>query len=209
MLWRFAASRMEAAMPRILRSAVLALMLAGTARAETPPISTVVLFDSICLTCHEGECSGRMALRTRQSEDGLAGHVTGYAGRQDDGVVGHLKTLMTRLKTECRLPVPDTAIPADGRWTSAALAPLQLPDRTRAFIPLGWTAPGEAALTLSLATAQRLRVQVVATDFDIIEDREVEVGPAGAVIRRRTETAGEQFLRLIARDPMDSLAIRR
>lgn len=181
----------------------------GTATAQEFSAATVVLFDSVCLTCHEGECSGRMALRTSRSEEGLAGHVTGYAGPTSAAEVGALKTLMSRLKTECRLPAPPAAIPADGGWSAADLAALQLADRTRAFIPLGAAEAGERTVTLRLAQAQRLRVQIVAADFDILFDQELEIGPAGVAIRWSAAGGTEEFLRLLARAPMTGLSLGR
>ncbi|MBI3446806.1 MAG: hypothetical protein HY055_15940, partial [Magnetospirillum sp.] len=102
---------------KITALTLLSLVLLGpgaASRAEDAPLATVVLFDSVCLTCHEGECSGRLALREGHSPSGLAGHVAGYAGAQPDKTVSQLRDLMGRLKTQCRLPPPPLAVPADG-----------------------------------------------------------------------------------------------
>lgn len=197
------------AMSARLVAAVLALLPGGTAWAQDIPTSTIVLFDSVCLICHEGGCSGRMALRTSRTGDGLAGHVAGYAGPAAVAEVGALKTLMSRLKTECRLPTPPVAIPADGRWDAAGLTALQLPDRTRAFIPLGAAKADEGKLSLRLAQPQRVRVQIVVADFDILHDRELEVGPDGTILRWNSVPGSEEFLRLLARTAMDGLVVER
>lgn len=188
-------------------SIVLSLLLGAPAAAQDIPAATVVLFDAVCLTCHEGECSGRMALRTERSAGGLAGHVAGYAGPQDDASVGHLKTLMSRLKTECRMPAPPVAIPPGGGWEPADLAALTLPDRTRMFVPLGRREAGSHAVTLQTERAQRLRLQVVADTFDIVFDQEVEVTPAGTPLRWRVDDAGQYFLRVVGREAMAPLRI--
>lgn len=184
---------------------LLLLLLAAPAAAEEMPASTIVLFDAVCLTCHEGECSGRMALRTERSADGLAGHVASYAGRQDDTVVSRLKTLMSRLKTDCRLPAPPVAIPPGGTWDPAALAQVTLPDRQRLFVPLGRLEPGRYSVSLRLDPAQRLRQQVVADSFDIVLDEEGNVGPDGYRLHWRVDEPGEYFLRLQARSPIGDL----
>jgi hypothetical protein len=186
----------------------LALTAATGAMAEEMPLSTVLVFDAICLTCHEGECSGRMALRTERSADGLAGHVSGYAGPQDETAVSRLKTLMSRLKTECRLPSPPVAIPPGGRWEPADLARLTLPDRSRLFVPLGRREAGAHAVTLKSERPQRLRLQVVADSFDILFDQETEVVPTGTPLRWRVDEPGLYFLRIAGREPVGPLRLQ-
>lgn len=191
----------------LLRLPLLLLILAAPAASQEMPTATVVLFDAVCLTCHEGECSGRMALRTERGGEGLAGHVASYAGRQDDGMVSRLKTLMGRLKTECRLPALPVAVPADGTWEPGSLAPLTTPDRRRIFLPLGQLAPGPHSAEFRLDPPQRLRLQVVADSFDIVLDEESTIGPAGLHARWRVEEPGLYFLRIIGRDPIGPLYI--
>lgn len=185
----------------------LGLMLADPAAAQEPPLSTIVLFDSVCLTCHEGECSGRMALRTERNSEGLSGHVAAYAGKQDDSVVSWLKTLMVRLKTECRLPPPPIALPADGVWNARSLSQLTLGDGKRMFIPLGRLEPGRQSITLRLDESKRLRLQVVADSFDIVLDEEQSIGPTGNRIHWQVEDTGAYFLRIISREPIGGLGV--
>lgn len=185
----------------------LFLMIAIPAASQEMPASTIVLFDAICLTCHGGECSGRMALRTERGSDGLAGHVASYAGKQDEGIVGHLKTLMSRLKTECRMPSPPVAIPPGGVWEPSALAQVTLPDRQKLFVPLGRLEPGRHSAALRLDTVQRLRLQVVADTFDIVLDEEDTVGPEGLRIHWPVDEAGAYFLRVQGRAPIGALRI--
>lgn len=184
---------------------LLFLMIAAPAVAQEMPATTVVLFNAVCLTCHEGECSGRMALRTERGADGLAGHVASYAGRQDETMVSQLKTLMSRLKTECRMPAPPVAIPPGGVWEPSALDQVTLPDRQRMFIPLGRREPGRHSVTLRLDKDQRLRLQVVADTFDIVLDEEDTIGPVGRRIHWPVDEAGAYFLRIQARAPIGVL----
>lgn len=195
------------ALSLVLAAPAALALAAPAALAQEAPLSTVVLFDAVCLTCHEGECSGRMALRTERNGGGLAGHVAGYAGPQDETSVGHLKTLMSRLKTECRLPAPPVAIPPGGRWEPADLARLTLPDRLRLFVPLGRREAGAHAVTLKSERPQRLRLQVVADSFDIVFDQEVEATPAGTPLGWRVDEAGQYFLRIIGREAVGALRI--
>jgi len=186
---------------------LLVLLLVPPAASQEMPTATVVLFDAVCLTCHEGECSGRMALRTERGDEGLAGHVAAYAGRQDDGVVSRLKTLMGRLKTECRMPVPSVAVPADGQWGPESLAPLTLADRRRIFLPLGQLPAGPHSASLRLDSPQRLRLQVVADSFDIVLDEESTIGPTETRVRWQVDEPGPYFLRILGRDPIGLLRI--
>ncbi|ARJ64328.1 hypothetical protein WV31_00755 [Magnetospirillum sp. ME-1] len=184
---------------------LLVLLVAAPAAAQEMPAATVVLFDAVCLTCHEGECSGRMALRTERGSDGLAGHVASYAGRQDEGMVGRLKTLMSRLKTECRMPSPPVALPPGGVWEPSALAQVTLPDRQRMFVPLGRLEPGRHSVALRQDTDQRLRLQVVADTFDIVLDEEATIGPAAHRLHWTADEAGAYFLRIQGRTPIGAL----
>lgn len=186
---------------------LLPLMLAAPAAAQEMSVATVVLFDAVCLTCHEGECSGRMALRTERGSDGLAGHVASYAGKQDNGTVSGLKTLMSRLKTECRLPPPPVAVPANGIWEPGGLAPLTLADRQRLFVPLGKLASGSHSATFHLDKPQRLRLQVVADTFDIVLDEDSNIGPTATRIHWQVDEPGQYFLRIIGRHPIGALHI--
>jgi hypothetical protein len=186
---------------------LVSLALVGPVKAQDPPLSTVVLFNAVCMTCHEGECSGRMALRTERDHDGLSGHVTGYAGKQDDATVAWLKSLMGLLKTECRLPPPPIALPADGVWNSQALSQLTLRDGKRMFIPLGRFEPGRQSVTLRLGEARRLRLQVVADSFDIVLDEEQTIGPDGNRVHWLVEDAGTYFLRVTSREPIGGLGV--
>lgn len=191
----------------MLKALVALLALATPALAQDTATTATVMFDSVCLTCHEGECSGRMALRTERGSDGLAGHVAGYVGRQDDAMVSRLKTLMSQLKTECRLPPPPVALPAGGIWDGASLAPLTLADRQRLFVPLGPLNPGTHSASLRQDEAQRLRLQVVADSFDIVFDEDSTVGPTGTRIHWQVEEPGQYFLRIIGRRPVGALRI--
>ncbi|WP_148207472.1 hypothetical protein [Paramagnetospirillum magneticum] len=186
---------------------LLALVMASPALAQDAATTAIVMFDSVCLTCHEGECSGRMALRTERGSEGLAGHVAGYVGRQDEVMVSRLKGLMSQLKTECRLPPPPVALPADGIWDGASLAPLTLADRQRLFVPLGPLNPGTHSTSLRQDEPQRLRLQVVADSFDIVFDQDSTVGPTGTRIHWQVEEPGQYFLRIIGRRPVGTLRI--
>jgi hypothetical protein len=185
----------------------LSLMIAAPGSAQEIPAATIVLFNATCLTCHEGECSGRMALRMERSDNGLSGHVAAYAGKQDDSTVSQLKTLMSRLKTECRMPLPPVAIPADGSWTPSSLAQVTLPDRQKLFVPLGHLPSGSHSAALRLDDRQRLRLQVLADSFDILLDEESDIGPISSRIHWKVDEPGHYFLRIMARRPIGALHI--
>lgn len=188
---------------------VTALMLvAARAAAQDVPAATVVLFDAICLTCHEGECSGRMALRTSRANQGMAGHVAGYAGPQDDTTVEHLKALMNSLKTQCRLPAPPVPIPAGGIWRPADLSRVTMADRSRMFVPLGRKGTGPQSVTLAVDPPQRLRVQVVADSFDILFEQDMDVAATGTRVGWQNEEDGQYFLRVIGQKPIGAASLR-
>ncbi|CAA7625687.1 conserved exported hypothetical protein [Candidatus Terasakiella magnetica] len=189
----------------------LALLLAGLGSvpslAQEASLASVVTFDTVCLQCHEGECSGRLALRTEKNPEGVANHVKGYAGAQSTSTVLELKALIAGLKRDCRLPPPPVALPPDGRWTPAMLSALTLPDQTRLFVPLGVLAPGNQRLSLASAGgAARVRVQVLAQNFDIVVDEEAALNPGGTVAWRADESS-TYFLRLMAKTPLGAVSV--
>lgn len=180
----------------------------GRATAGDASLPTVVVFDSICLQCHEGECSGRLALRTDNNPAAVADHVKGYAGPQSGSIVAELKALLGRVKTDCALPPPPVASPDDGQWTPALLSPLTVTDRQRMFVPLGTPGVGAQQLVIRATPSQRIRIQVIAQTFDIIVDEDLEIGPDPATRRWTADDAGPHFLRIIAKAPLGDLFIR-
>ncbi|MDO8606834.1 MAG: hypothetical protein Q7R40_09890 [Phaeospirillum sp.] len=194
---------------RIYLLAVMAIALgSGPAAAQDASLPAVTIFDSICLQCHEGECSGRLALRTENNPAAVSGHVKGYAGAQSDGVVAELKALLGRVKTECALPPPPVALPADGQWTPALLESLTVADRLRMFVPLGPLSKQAQRLTIQADQADRVRIQIIAQTFDIVVDEDMAIGPERRDRPWAVDEAGLHFLRIISKSPLGRLSIR-
>ena len=175
--------------------------------AQDASLATVVLFDSVCLQCHEGECSGRLALRMDKNPEGLAGHVRGYAGQQSEGVVAELQGLMGRLKTACVMPPPPVPVPTDGWWRPAMLRSLTVDDGRRMFVPLGLLDQGKQSLTIRSKESGRIRLQVLTQGFDIVVDQDVDIGGDKGVTTWRVDDSGPHFLRLVSRNAIGEITI--
>ena len=122
------------------RGIALPLLLLGlfwplTAQAADIPLATVVRFNTLCATCHEGECSGRLSfdLGIQASEN----HIRRHAGDVGQNVWRDLARLLAHMKQACAYYPMAVDIPENRHWGPEALAALHNAKENAWFIPLG------------------------------------------------------------------------
>jgi len=106
----------------------LTLALALPAIAQPAAVvspKSVVLFNTECARCHEGECSGRMTFHLpREAADT---HIRRFGGEVSTERLGELFGLLRHMKESCAfhpLPLP---LVRDGHWDGKILAGLRSP----------------------------------------------------------------------------------
>lgn len=118
------------------------------AQAADIPLGTVVRFNTLCATCHEGECSGRLSfdLGIQASEN----HIRRHAGDVDQNVWRDLARLLAHTKQACAFYPMAVDIPKGQQWNQERLAELHNAKENAWFIPLGHLPAGRYRATLGM-----------------------------------------------------------
>jgi hypothetical protein len=187
---------------------VLVAILTGQpaqAGSDGPPIESVVVFNTLCARCHEGECSGRMSFQL--AEDATDEHIRRYGGDLSPERVRHLVELLRYMKERCAFfPIP-LALVVDHSWGRDILDRLRSPEGMAYFLPLGRMDPSLYLVRISgLAPGVRTRAELVAADFDLVHHGGVaqdgEQDGEYQVLRFRIDEPGELFLRISTQVPI-------
>ncbi len=190
-------------MGRALRvTAILCAVAAPLpAAAEGPPLGAVVLFNTHCARCHEGECSGRLSFQL--AEDAADEHIRRYGGEIPLETVRHLGELLRHMKEGCAFYPMPLALATDRAWGRDALDGLRTPDRTAYFLPLGWLGVGRHDLWIDgLGTGQTACIELVDGAFDPLRHEPMTGDNGRRGLRFRVETPNEVFLRIRAEGPI-------
>jgi hypothetical protein len=169
------------------------------------PLGPVVMFNTTCARCHEGECSQRMSFEL--PEGAADSHIRRYGGELSESAVRHLAGLLRHMKEDCGFYPFPYALVRDRVWDSDRLDTLRSSSGQAYFLPLGFLRPGPYRLFFEgIDDTCGLIVEVIDSDFDFVDHEglsgEDGVQGMGLVIDR----ASAYFLRLSAQRP---LSIRR
>jgi hypothetical protein len=137
------------------------------AQAADIPLGTVVRFNTLCATCHEGECSGRLSfdLGIQASEN----HIRRHAGDVDRNVWRDLASLLAHTKQACAYYPMAVDIPEGRHWNPERLAALHNANENAWFIPLGLLPAGRYRATLGMSGQMEGIAQIVSASFDIAD----------------------------------------
>jgi hypothetical protein len=137
------------------------------AQAADIPLGTVVRFNTLCATCHEGECSGRLSfdLGIQASEN----HIRRHAGDVDQNVWRDLARLLAHTKQACAYYPMAVDIPEGRHWNPERLAELHNAKENAWFIPLGLLPAGRYRATLGISGQMEGIAQIVSASFDIAD----------------------------------------
>lgn len=133
--------------------AALVLALPAVAADARPPasIETIVQFHTVCSSCHEGQCSGRLSFDSGPAA--ARSHIERYLGTTTDGQAAALFAMLQHVKETCA-HYPSVPIrPATGAWEAAELAPWRNAPAGAYFIPLGPLTAGRRQLQLEFDSA--------------------------------------------------------
>ena len=146
---------------------LLPLLWAFPAQATDIPLATVVRFNTLCATCHEGECSGRLSFDSgiRATEN----HIRRHVGDVPQYVLRDLARLLVYTKQACSYYPMAIEIPKDGRWDSGTLALLHNAKENAWFVPLGHLPAGRYRATLRQNGPIEGVAQIMSDRFDIAD----------------------------------------
>ncbi len=146
---------------------LLGLLWLIPAQAADIPLGTVVRFNTLCATCHEGECSGRLSfdLGIQATEN----HIRRHAGDVDQNVWRDLARLLAHTKQACAYYPMAVDIPEGRRWNAESLARLHSAKENAWFIPLGHLPAGRYRATLGMDGQMEGIAQIDSAGFDIAD----------------------------------------
>jgi hypothetical protein len=188
----------------LARGIVLVLLLMGqgvSVGSDDPSIESVVVFNTQCARCHEGECSGRMSFQL--AEDAADEHIRRYGGEMSLERVRELGKLRRYMKELCAFfPLP-LALVADRSWGRDILDRLRGPEGTAYFLPLGAMDAGHYGLRINgVDAAVRICAELVAADFDLVDHDGLAPDGERQVLRFWVQVPGELVLRIRAQVPI-------
>lgn len=187
----------------------LAWLCAPAAAPAQEPVSTasIVRFNTLCATCHEGECSGRLSFRL--DPGATDNHIRRYTGDISPEAARDLQNLLVRMKLDCGYHAISIPPPADGRWRAELLAQLHAVQENAYFVPLGPLAPGRQRFTLIFDQDATVSIQLISASFEITELPSVKAIAGRATVALEAQCAGEHYLRLRTEQPARLLALER
>lgn len=118
-----------------LRTAALLFSLSAPALAEPPSQETLVLFHTVCVNCHEGECSGRLSFES--GAPSTRSHVERHAGGVSDSKLVQLFAMLRHVKETCSHYPLVVSRATTGIWEASEIAAWRNDITGAYFIPLG------------------------------------------------------------------------
>lgn len=180
------------------------LGVAAHADADPVPPTAVVQFNTVCVGCHEGECSGRLSFSS--GEAAALSHIRRYIPDATDTTAHALFTQLRYTKEQCRHYPVAYRVPPDGIWRAADLVPWRNPRTGGYFVPLGPATVGDYQLALGFADQAQATVRVTDEAFDLLlEERPC---PADAVtLGLHLEQAAHLYLTVDTATPLQELRL--
>jgi hypothetical protein len=178
----------------------------AAAQAPIPPAS-VVRFNTLCATCHEGECSARLSFRL--DPGATDSHIRRYTGDITQKAARELNALLEHMKLECGYYAIDLPSPKDGRWKAELLQQLHAAEEKAYFIPLGSLGAGQHRFTLGFDGEAEVSVQLVSAKFEIAEQPAMKTQDRRIVVELQAERAGAHYLRLRTDRPARLLSLEK
>ena len=191
-------------LPPLLTWACLVPLSAAAQQATIPPAS-VVRFNVLCATCHEGECSSRLSFKL--DPGATDSHIRRYTGEISQQAARELNALLEHMKLNCGYYAIDLPSPKDGRWKAELLQQLHAAEEKAYFVPLGTLAAGRHRFTLTFERDVVVSVQLISAKFEISEQHPVGTRNLSAAVILEAEKAGDYYLRLRTEQPARLLSL--
>ena len=132
--------------------------------AETIPLASVVRFNTVCSTCHEGECSGRMSFHT--GSDAARNHMQRYLGSIDETEAKQLFAMLRHTKEQCTHYPLAGAVTVGHTLSAEQLVQWHNPQQGGYFIPLGQLNKGGHRLQMTFSKAANVKAKVTDRQFE-------------------------------------------
>jgi len=183
---------------------LLAMVIASTSfvfAADTIQTESVIVFNTACARCHEGECSGRMTFNLPKSATNQ--HIRRHGGELADESVRQLFEVLRYMKEECGFYPLSMDLAKDKVWGNNLLAKLRSPSNQAYFVPLGFLEPGSYRLMMTgLAPDTNYCIEIINSEFDYFDNKRVNGDGEETSLIFQADVRSEYFLRISAREPV-------
>lgn len=179
----------------------LSLAISGAYADDTPFTESVVIFNTACARCHEGECSGRLSFG--HGSDIARNHILRHYGPAtgEARLQRELSDILAYMKDHCAFYPLHSTVPAGGIWDTRALERLSAGPDGNMFVPLGRLQPGRYRLAMEFARDMRGRFQVVSETFEMTYEAELASRAGRLDIPFTVDVPGEYYFRMYPHHP--------
>jgi len=160
---------------RLVTRSVFAFLLlvvpcSSTAADDDAFTESVVIFNTVCATCHEAECSGRLSFDEALSSS--QAHILRYYGpaSSKQWLQRELFEILAYMKEKCGYHPMNIPVPPNLVWNEAALDKMSPLINQNYFIPIGQLSPGQYDLEFELEKDAMLGVYLVSEIFETVVD---------------------------------------
>jgi len=176
----------------------LPLLLAAriTAAEVAAFTESVVIFNTVCARCHEGECSGRLSLANEH--EAAVSHILRHY-RQAEGkpsLQSELFDVLAYMKDHCAYYPLQAPIPPDRVWDASRLDPMRTDPEGAYFVPLGPLSPGEYRIGLAFERDVQATIQLLSGQFDMVVEESLATADRRLDIPFPVEAAGDYYFRM-------------
>ncbi len=188
----------------MLRSIILAIFITSSSfvlAADNIQNESVIIFNTSCTRCHEGECSGRMTFHLPKSAADQ--HIHRHGGELSLETTQQLFDLLRYMKEECSFYPFPVSLAKDRIWDSNELGKLQHPSDLAYFLPLGLLEPGVYELQLEgLDDNASYCTEIINNEFDYYDIEKLNCGGETTSLQFQADICEEYYLRLSSRKPV-------
>lgn len=164
-------------------------------------IESVIIFNTSCARCHEGECSGRMTFHFPKSASDQ--HISRHGGELSEETKRQLFELLRYMKEKCSFYPLSIGLAQHRVWGSEMLGRLQSSSDHAYFVPLGLLEPGIYRLRLDgLSDSADYCIEIVNSEFDYFDKEKVNRKGEIMGLQFRADIRSEYSLRITSKKPV-------
>ena len=180
-----------------------ACVTAGEAEGFT---ESVVIFNTVCAKCHEGECSGRLSFdQAREaSVNHILRHYTPATGKHR--LQRELFDILNYMKEKCAYYPLQVPIPPGRVWDSGLLERMTIVPEYNYFVPLGPLSAGRYRLRLELEQDASVLIQLVSDAFEMAVEATLSSSAGQLDIPFSIDEPGDYYFRMY---PQESVRLTR
>ena len=171
-----------------------------TALEDEPFTESVVIFNTVCAKCHEGECSGRLSFEN--THEPAVNHILRHyrAAGEKRWLQGELFVILAHMKDKCAYYPMQAPIPPNRVWGGDRLDRMRIMPEGSYFVPLGPLPPGDYRLGLAFERDVKATIQLVSGQFEMVVEEYLASRDSHLDIPFAIEAQGNYYFRMYPRE---------